>query len=217
MRVLFTLKSANRKTGPLPVSYTEKSSCPSSCPFRGAGCYAELGFTGMYWNRMRDAMTFSEFCEHVRNLPAGRLWRHNVAGDLPGVGENIDEGMMLSLVAANLGKRGFTYTHKPPRGENAKLIAQANMLGFTVNLSANNLGQADEYSGLHIGPVVVALPQDPPRRLNTPAGRVVAVCPAIYSKKTCATCELCYRQTRPIIGFPAHGARRAMVSKIVSS
>ncbi len=33
--------SENAKTGAVIATYVSQDSCPSSCPLRGAGCYAE--------------------------------------------------------------------------------------------------------------------------------------------------------------------------------
>ena len=41
--VHLTLKSANAKTGPIPVSVTSDDSCPKSCPFNDGACYAKSG------------------------------------------------------------------------------------------------------------------------------------------------------------------------------
>ncbi len=150
------------------------------------------------------------FCDSIASLPHGQLWRHNQAGDLPGIGDVIDSDALGALVAANAGKRGFTYTHKPLTASNAAAIADANAGGFTVNLSANTLAHADELAATGIGPVVVVLPAEIHGnvKLETPAGRRVVVCPATYRDNvTCKSCGLCQVQQRKVIvGFPAHGA-----------
>ena len=55
----------------------------------------------------------------------------------------INPRMLAELVAANRGKRGFTYTHKPPSQECAA-IRRANRNGFTINLSADTLEEEDK-------------------------------------------------------------------------
>jgi hypothetical protein len=123
--------------------------------------------------------------------------------------------MFLELVKANEGRRGFTYTHYPMTDNNQVLIYLANAAGFTVNLSANTLGHADELAALEIGPVAVALPEYQTENTTTPEGRAVIVCPAHDSDYiSCFNCGMCYEQRRPIIGFPAHGPRRALVTAI---
>jgi hypothetical protein len=157
--------------------------------------------------------------DNITALPADQIWRHNQAGDLPHDGEVIDIVKMAALTAANSGKRGFTYTHHDPAiGSNAATIAAANAGGFTVNLSANNLEHADRLADLEIGPVVAVLPASVHGKqdIRTPAGRRVVVCPATYREDvSCVTCGLCQVAKRSsIVGFPAHGARKAAASKI---
>ncbi len=122
---------------------------------------------------------------------------------------------MKDLVTASKGKAGFTYTHKNPV-ENGEIIKYANDNGFTVNLSADNLSEADEFKALNIGPVVVVLPSDQMTNLKTPAGNRVVVCPAVNRDNvTCQTCGLCQRANRDIIiGFPAHGTAKKKASNI---
>ena len=43
MRVAFTLKSKNNKTGNIPVTISASKTCPDACPLKGAGCYADIG------------------------------------------------------------------------------------------------------------------------------------------------------------------------------
>lgn len=190
-----------------------------------------------------DAGKFSyelgEFCARVQALPAGTLWRHNQAGDLPGEGDTLDVDALHQIVTANLGKRGFTYTHKPMiDGAHRTAIGQANAAGFTINLSGNNLAHADKLADLAIAPVVTVLPSEYGRKeakgqwsetlaeyrarvaalpaLVTPAGRDVAVCPATYlDGKNCGNCGLCAIQHRKcMVGFPAHGASKAKVTSV---
>lgn len=209
--------STNRKTGPIPVSTSGSETCPDACPLKGNGCYAEGGPLAIHW---KTNMRFSleELAQEIERLPRGQLWRHNQAGDLPGDGDRIDWPSMARLLRANKDRRGFTYTHKPVVNHmwgrnNRECIQSANALGFTVNLSADTLSEADELADLGIGPVVVILPSAQTENTTTPAGRKVVVCPALtHEGTTCATCGLCQKSGRSaIVGFPAHGslARRA--------
>lgn len=222
----FTRKSRNSKTGDIPVSTSNKATCPAACPLKETGaCYAKHGPLGMLWsaidngNTKRGAITWDVLIDRVKALPLDQLWRHNQAGDLPGEGDEIDCNALVDLVAANSGKRGFTYTHKPVEGyetvpmNNRDAIRHANANGFTVNLSADNLSEADDLKALNIGPVVTVLPREAPAVTYTPKGHKVVVCPAQQRDDvTCKTCGLCAISTRDvIIGFLAHGvsAKRA--------
>lgn len=236
--VMFTLRSRNSKTGSIPVSTTSMESCPPACPLQAAGCYAMNGKLGMIWRALSATrpgrsfrngaakvrtLNWSQFVREVRALPAGQLWRHDQAGDLPGVGNAIDREALGKLVAANAqaGARGFTYTHKPLTRDNRRAIRGANAMGFTINLSANNLVHADLLANANVGPVVTILPSSVNghmRGLQTPQGRPVTVCPATYREDiTCESCQLCQRQAgRAIVGFPAHGAQSRAATAIAN-
>jgi hypothetical protein len=227
MHVSLTLRSRNRKTGPIPVSTTSRDTCPSTCPLMGAGCYADGGPLAIVWRQVDAGAVgtdWNAFCAAIAALPKGQVWRHNQAGDLPGKDTAIDAAALAQLATANAGRRGFTFTHKPVVGNpaNAAAVRDANAAGFTVNLSANNLSHADELAALDIAPVVVVLPAEidgaKAHTVRTPAGRTVSVCPATYRDDvTCQTCTLCQRQDRAcIVRFPAHGASRRKATSIAS-
>lgn len=226
MQVHLTLKSANVKTGPIPVSTTEKKSCPPGCPHK-TSCYAKSGPLALHWNKVSTKQrggAWNEFLNQVKAFDQGQLWRHNQAGDLPGAGNKIDKNKLGSLVKANSSSQaaGFTYTHKPVLGrdpialENKALVKAANKSGFTINLSADNLSQADKLVKLNIGPVVTLLPEDYQDKSVTPGGNTVIVCPAqTRDNISCSTCKLCANVGRAvIIGFKAHGSAKKAASKI---
>jgi len=197
------------------------------------GCYGEDFRLKSFWNKVdsgqaKNLLDWDQLCLTIRALPKGQFWRHNQVGDLPtritgfvqstytpDFSEYIDRGMLRDLALANRGRRGWTYTHKDPKREgNAVAIKEANDLGFTVNLSANSLVQADEYASLGIAPVVVTLTSDAPKISFTPAGRKVIVCPAQQiDELDCAKCRLCQKSERSmIIGFRAHGLKKKALS-----
>jgi hypothetical protein len=227
MQINLTLKSTNRKTGPIPVSTTSSDTCPPSCAFLGHGCYAQASRNiRPLWKRLdagayKFGLTWFEFLAKVRALPPGQLWRHNQAGDLPGTGDALDTKALSALVKASAHTKGFTYTHKPlARAAERAAVARANRTGFTISLSGNNPTHADTLADLAVGPVVTVLP-DTIRgnvKLHTPAGRRIVVCPATYRPDvTCASCRLCAVASRKVIvGFPAHGAAHKRASAIAS-
>jgi hypothetical protein len=221
-RVHLVLQTRNIKLGPIPTSTTTAVTCPDACPLKAKGCYAKSGPMAMHWRNVTEngaGTPWAEFTAKIANLPPGTFWRHNQAGDLPGLNNEIDATALRALVSANDGRRGFTYTHKPmTSAKNRRAVAQANAGGFTVNLSADTLAEADELSELGIAPVVVILdsPEGERRDTVTPGGRAVATCPATYRDDvTCATCQLCQRQGRKVIvGFPAHGNGRKAAAAV---
>ncbi len=203
MKIRLTLKSRNTKTGPIPVSTTSAKSCPPSCALKGA-CYAKSGPLALVWKQVESiGLEFDQFCQSIAALHEGQLWRHNQAGDLPGVGERVNRSQLRQLVKANTGKRGFTYSHK----RDYDAIAEANANGFTVNVSCETLEQADNAVSQGL-PAVVVLHDDSVKALKTPNGNTVALCPAQYLDTNCKDCGLCQRANRKVIvGFAAHGVQ----------
>jgi hypothetical protein len=102
LRFHLTRTSSNVKTGPIPVSTSSRATCPPTCPFLKNGCYADAGFyTRLHWDavtRGDRGVPFADFLDHIRNLPAGQLWRHNQAGDLPHTAGRISRRFIRGLV-----------------------------------------------------------------------------------------------------------------------
>jgi hypothetical protein len=219
-RVHLTRKSTNRKTGPIPVSTTERSTCPSDCPLKkdpsnplSGGCYAEQPPLLFHWNavsRGDRGMDWEDFCKEISKLPSGQLWRHNQAGDLPGDGVNIDKKALDELVEANKHRRGFTYTHYNIINNlhNRIHVESAISQGFVINASANDMDEADRLYDIFQPvpnsvlpsnssppiPITVTLPSTLSGNfaLYTRKGRRVVVCPASYRDDiSCAKCQLC--------------------------
>lgn len=225
----FMRVSSNGKTGPIPVSISPKFTCPNVCALKANGCYAESGNTNIHWNRLsigaydqsKNVFEWSAFCDQIKALPKGQLWRHNAAGDLPSVdSETIDHYKMDQLISANMYRKGFTYTHYDAESNyyNQVIINRANQNGFTVNLSANNVSHADRLVKLSIGPVVTIMPIDCDKVTITPDGNTIVQCPATYMEHmTCANCGVCAVSTRKaIIGFPVHGTSKGKAQKVIS-
>lgn len=217
MRAHLTLKSSNSKTGPIPVSTTERASC-GDCPLKKNGCMADDYHLSMHWDKVSSGERGTDWdthCDQIAALPDAQLWRANQAGDLPRKGKKIDRPKVRRLVAANTGKRGFTYSHHALSADNLATLYEAAMGGFVVNLSANNLAHADQLYDTGL-PVAVLLPSDQLTNTKTPAGRRVVICPAITRDDVqCATCGLCAVGDRDVIvGFPAHGGGAKKASSV---
>jgi hypothetical protein len=211
MNYSLTAVSSNSKTGPIPTTVSNRGTCPDSCPLKSNGCYADSYYTSMHWNKVTSGergTDWNGFIQSIKALPKRILWRHNVSGDLVGANNEINANALKELVKANANKHGFTYTHYPMLSDNnIQAVKHANANGFTINLSANDLNQADDYKALNIGPVVVIVSEDTDKVSYTPKGNKVVVCPAqTNDKTTCSSCTLCQKVDRDyIIGFRIHG------------
>ena len=211
MNYSLTAISSNSKTGPIPTSVSNRGTCPDACPLKSNGCYADGYYTSLHWNKVSNGERGTDwqgFINAIKALPKRVLWRHNVSGDLVGRHNRIDHIALNQLVKANRNKLGFTYTHYSMDNiHNIDAVEHANKNGFTINLSANDLTQADTYKALNIAPVVVIVSEDTDKVSYTPTGSKVVVCPAQTSDKvTCSSCGLCQLANRDyIIGFRVHG------------
>ena len=211
MNYSLTAISSNSKTGPIPTTVSNRGTCPDTCPLKSNGCYADSYYTSMHWNKVTSGERGTDwqgFINSIKALPKRILWRHNVSGDLVGSNDTINTHALVQLVNANKNKSGFTYTHYPMiSANNVQAVKHANANGFTVNLSANDLNQADSYKALNIGPVVLIVSEDTKQVSYTPNNNKVVVCPAQTSEKvTCSSCTLCQKADRDyIIGFRVHG------------
>ena len=219
MKTRFVLKSRNKKTGPIPVTTTERKSCPDSCPLKKNGCYADGGPLAFRWNEVSTmGKPWKELCNDIAGLRPGQLWRHNQSGDLPHKNGVIDLKAVKSLVKANKGRRGFTYTHHDMKiSANRKAVKHCNENGFTVNLSANNLSEADALDKLGIGPIAVLLSENSTDSV-TPGGVPIVLCPVTTGRtESCESCRgLCARKRKTIVGFRAHGNTKRRANIIAS-
>lgn len=226
MQVHLTLKSSNGKVGPIPVSTTSADSCPPSCPLQTGGCYAMSGPLLLHWRHVteqRRGTGWVDFCDSISKLPEQQLWRHNQAGDLPGSDDVIDRELLDQLVKANKNRRGFTYTHYPMTSQhNLDCVQSANQEGFTVNLSANTLQEADQLLDSTGLPVVVLMSLSTEwangKSCLTPQGRTVVRCPVEYRDTSCMDCGMCAHNDREfVVGFTVHGSKKRQANVIASA
>lgn len=190
----------------------------------------------LHWDQVTSGqrgVELDEALKPIRKLNRGALWRYGQAGDLPGEGDMIDAEAVMKIAKANKGKRAIVFTHKPPSPENVAIIREAAAEGLNINLSADNLEEADELAALGL-PVVTVLNSEYGRKKGeplsgyrqraksltkyTPGGRKIAVCPATYADVSCTQCGVCADGDRKgvVIGFPAHGTQKKRVNEIAT-
>jgi hypothetical protein len=217
-KLVINLKSGNRKTGEIPVSMSEESSCPATCPFINKGCYAKVGHIVPWWRKVANKfISLKQFYSIISFLPDGQLWRHNQAGDLFHNEGKIDKNFLNRLTKANKGKRGFTYTHHIPSKHNLEALTKANNEGFTVNLSANNVDEAVEYKKTGL-PVVTVIESTDKRKQFKHNGESFITCPHTYRPSIqCVNCGICQLKDRKyIVAFPAHGVAKKRIDSVIN-
>jgi hypothetical protein len=223
MNSALTLRSSNDKTGPIAVSTTARPSCAPTCPLAGdEGCYADAGFfTRLHWDRVTAGLAGlpeDAFIAAVSRLKPGRLFRHNVAGDLWHDAGRINAKLLRRLADATRHLRAaWTYSHHLRTPENVAAIRSAIRRGFVVNLSTESRAEAARLAKRGL-PVVCVVPPGTPAHF-TEGGVRFRQCPATFdgSPTQCVSCggglPLCARADRDfVLTFPAHGPRAAAAS-----
>ena len=213
--IKYSLSAGNSKTGAMLLVRSPRSTCPDSCGLKGNGCYAENFPLVLHWMKQDTVgVDFATVLYAVRTLPKGSIWRLFEAGDFEPSPENpelISSQQVISLIAANNGKRGFGYTHYPV-WPNLEVLQLMNSSGLTINASADTIEQAKLYFGLGL-PTVVVVSENFPKDSVVDGVRIV-VCPnqSTPTKPTCLQCQMCAKPDRDyIIGFRAHGAKKRKI------
>jgi len=213
--IKYSLSAGNSKTGAMLLVRSPRSTCPDSCGLKGNGCYAENFPLVLHWTKQDTVgVDFATVLYAVRTLPKGSIWRLFEAGDFEPSPENpelISSQQVISLIAANNGKRGFGYTHYPV-WPNLEVLQLMNSSGLTINASADTIEQAKLYFGLGLPTVVVVSEKFP--KDSVVEGMRVVVCPnqSTPTKPTCLQCQMCAKPDRDyIIGFRAHGTKKRKI------
>jgi len=215
--------SSNKKTGPIAVSTSSRTTCSPSCPFLSNGCYAESGPLLLHWRKVTEGArgdSFVVFLSNLLKLENGRLFRHNQAGDLPHTKGRISRSFMRRMVESVKHLKAFTYTHHSMLlGENLQLLRYANKNGFTVNISTESEIMADKTIASGLPAVIVANSDETRVNWHTPAGNTVLVCPTQRSDTTtCSDCKLCHgRNNRVVIAFLAHGTSKKKANAAINT
>lgn len=204
--------SAGRKVGAVAVTYVAQGSCPDTCPFLHAGCYAENGFVGGFitkrLNRATTGLTPLELARNeadaIDELIGDRDLRLHIVGD-----STSEDGTRLIAAAAGRymdrgGRRVWTYTHAwrtVPREawgrvsvlascESPVDVMEARSRGYATALTVMGHPGAKRYD---VGPLSI---------LPCPEQTTEGV--------TCATCRLCtdddrLRDSGMTVAFAVHG------------
>jgi len=219
--VIAVADSANRKTGPVAVTYVSQASCPTTCTFRGAGCYAELGMTGIHTSRVNQskdsavALARKEAAAIDALKTTHRPMRLHVVGDC----KTPDAARIVSAASerytAKNGQPTWTYTHawrSVPREAWGRVSVLASVETLADAAKALKRGYASAV-------VVGSFPSDG-KAYSTPDGLKVIPCPAQTAHKTCIECRLCMNadslvDRKAVIAFEAHGSRKNKILRVL--
>ena len=227
MTYKFVPHTQSKKVGAMPTSYSPRQTCPASCTLKNNGCYGDNFPIRLHWNRYSEDKNdnwqdFVKSVSYFRKHNSNGMWRHNIVGDLVAKKNKIDAKKLKQLVKANKGGQVICYTHhhtilsgkkRKLSEHNLNLIRYANNKGFTINLSADTLEQADVLSATKI-PTTVVLPYTKKQfeklsvkiaDVKTLLGKKITVCPEQTQGIKCLDCGLCsHNKRKTIIGFFKH-------------
>lgn len=208
-----TLKSANKKTGPMAATYRTVESCPTACfhhPDNGGTCYGATGHGGGVF---RIASKYGvDHMGKVRalagDLPANGMLRLNVVGDFLNDAGDLDVDYVDAVNDVARARPDVTiiaYTHAWRR-------LSPDLFDFVVNASCETADDVDKARANGWQAVLVLADDDDPLIGARVADKRVIVCPEQRSDRVnCANCGLCAKERPTVVGFIAHGARRRLL------
>lgn len=231
--MILVVKSRNDKIGPADTTaatYLPLSTCPSTCPFRHNGCYAEYG---VFVRRCADdvekqteGMGLGAIIEHeaveieqaAANDPrvTGRPLRLHVSGDIRLVRHAIRLARAATAWKDADGGPIWVYTHlwrSIPRKAWGPDIASL--------ASVDNPGQAWDADREGYAPALV-VPHFQGRKSWRENGWKWIACPAQHSNTMCTSCRLCWKADRlrakcKGVVFEVHGPLRGVHRAVIKT
>lgn len=214
--------SENAKIGICSATYVSQHTCPSDCPFRRNGCYAELGHSGIITSRLNKAREKTPI--RIAKLEAGKIrelasngprldLRVHVVGDCPDARSAEIVGQAMAEYSKRTHRRAWTYTHSW-RKIPLKKWGGANVLASCETTK-------DVKKAIRKGyPTAVVVPKFEKPTAYVQDGVKLIPCPAQTRGITCVQCRLCLNAEKlanvgATIAFEAHGSRMNMVKRIV--
>lgn len=225
--MLYVANSTNAKLGAgIDATYAPLTTCPSSCPLRGSGCYAESGNVAIHARRLdREAAGRGPLFaarEEARAIDAShaggpvpyaigpdgrravrRRLRLHVSGDAR---SNLAARVVSAAVArwqARGGGEAWVYTHA------WRTVARASWGPVSAYASIEDPADGPRALARGYAPALIVS--------HFPADRFVAgdveylACRAQTEGATCAECGACWKG-RPV-AFAAHGSRAEAVRR----
>ena len=214
--VIATERSENRKLGGVSVTLASiKGSCPTTCPLRDNGCYAQDSFVGMMVRRMdnfvQDADLDASAVAHdeanaIDGLSGKRALRLHVAGDCKTDEAAHTVSGAAGRYSARHGQPVWTYSHA------WRDVARDSWKDVSVLASCETTQDVREASarGYASARVVPEFPNG--RRAWQEDGLTMLPCPEQSgAAASCADCKLCWKdqslRSRGVtIAFAAHGS-----------
>ena len=211
--------TTDHRARPVAVTMASQHSCPASCPFMNAGCYAETGnmrfSTGRlnaYGERAPEAIAADE-AAGIRALSGENPLRLHVVGDA----KTDEAAAELASASAEYHARHdqpvWTYTHA------WRTVDRASWGNVSVLASCESPAEVQEALDRGYATAMVAPDADSiPERI---AGTKPVVCPQqTGAQRDCESCRLCTHDQRlrgkATVVFLAHGNTRQVRSMLAT-
>lgn len=211
LKMLYVAASGDRKTGPMSAIYTDASTCPTRCPFKGNGCYASYGHCRMAW--ARASVPPEDLASVVRQKGLLDIVRINIAGDLAKPGTSDIDKELVQLFIQTFCRDGitvYTYTHCAPTSRNKEIVREAIAKGFCMSFSCEDKETALQLHAEGL-PVVLATAEEC-------EGPGWFHCKGGTDGTTCRTCKVCMKADRKVIPvFQLHGPGRKKAAKAIAA
>lgn len=220
--VIVVAKSANAKTGKIATTYAAQTTCPSDCPLKNHGCYAEGGMVGMHTRRLNSnagGLSIEELAQmeadEIDKLNVKTPLRVHVVGDCKtDAAAKLVSGAMERFKKRS-GQPAYTYTHAWRR------VSRSSWGDASVLASCENAEQIKQAHsrGYAAAVVVDSFPSDKAYMLDDVK---VIPCPAQTKGKTCDACRLCMHSDKLLhskntIAFSVHGSSSKKAAAAISS
>jgi len=205
--------SGNRKLGGASATYVAQGSCPTTCAFLGAGCYAESGKSGIATRQLARAAAGATPAALARaeaaaidTLSGRRPLRLHVVGDCATTAAARTVAAAAERYTARAGAPVWTYTHA------WRKVSRASWGPVAVRASVERLEDIPiaRARGYAAAIVVDAHPADG-RAWTAPDGTRVIPCAEQTRGRTCTDCRMCWERPDVTIAFAAHGPASAAV------
>ena len=211
--------SKNVKTGPVSATYAPVQTCPSTCPLKDKGCYAQSGKCAIHFRNISknaDNMKIVEIATSealaIDSLAGVLPLRLHVTGDCP----DNESAMIVSAACERYMERSgqpvWAYTHA------WDVVDRSSWKSVTVLASCETseqvkLARKRGYKTAWVTP------------LSTVAQRVKScvennikpvLCKNFVSGKSCTQCRTCWADDKDsCMLLPTHGARAKTADKTV--
>lgn len=222
-------RAQDRELGPLgdgdaktaaPGTYRPVGpTCPATCPYLGAGCYAQGGNVRLHEQAARSRAVERQAAVNAAGAAiawahrTGRIARLHVSGDCAGPDGAVDVGYVAALAATAhtfrrlvgaAGPVAWTYTHLPY----GAWVEDLRAAGIAVRLSDRASSDAE-------GPgAIVVRSREHARQRRAEIGSV-AVCRAQIGPVSCSECRLCWTRPDLTIAFLPEGRSTAKIGAAI--